>query len=176
MVDDMVFDLVQWKRLIARIDTDRPSWWRVTITGHASDALAAQEGKVKNQSLSELRTEQTRANIQSELKIRRPDVRVEWILRAISNDDRFVTESFLDGKNHKLSVEVQLERERRFELLDYAYFMIYTITTTGYGDLMPTSPRAKFITCLANIFELLFIVVLLNLAFGVYARDQARKQ
>jgi len=170
-IKDMAFDVSEWKRLTARIAMDRPNWWRVTITGHASDAVSEEDGKVKNLSLSEERMEQTRSAIRQKLRELRPDVRIEWALRAISNDDQFASRNFLDGKNHKLSVEIQLERERKFELLDYAYFMVYTITTTGYGDLMPTSPRAKFITCLANIFELLFIVVLLNLAFGVYGRD-----
>jgi hypothetical protein len=170
-IREMAFDVGEWKRLTTKIATDRPSWWRVSITGHASDAISEGNGKLKNLSLSEERMEQTRAAIRQKLRELRPDVRIEWALRAISNDDQFVGRKFLDGKNHKLSVEIQMERERKFELLDYAYFMIYTITTTGYGDLMPTSPRAKFITCLANIFELLFIVVLLNLAFCVYGRD-----
>lgn len=172
-IREMAFDVGEWKRLTTRIAADRPSWWRVSITGHASDAVSEEDGKLKNLSLSEERMEQTRAAIRQKLRELRPDVRIEWALRAISNDDQFVGRKFLDGKNHKLSVEIQLERERKFDLLDYAYFMIYTITTTGYGDLMPTSPRAKFITCLANIFELLFIVILLNLAFGVYGSKKA---
>ena len=171
-IREMAFDVGEWKRLTTRIATDRPSWWRVSITGHASDAVSEEDGNLKNLSLSEERMEQTRAVIRQKLRELRPDVRIEWALRAISNDDQFFVRKFFDGKNHKLSVEIQLERERRFELLDYAYFMIYTITTTGYGDLMPTSPRAKFITCLANMFELLFIVVLLNLAFGVYGGNK----
>lgn len=164
----------EWKRLERQIDVDKPSWWRVNITGHASDDLAGDDGVRKNLHLSEMRVEDVRKAIQYQVKKRRADARIEWLLRAISNDDNFVGNNrFPVGKNHKLSVEILLERERRFELLDYAYFMVYTITTTGYGDLMPTSPRAKFITCLANMFELLFMVVLLNLAFGVWSRDPA---
>lgn len=42
------------------------------------------------------------------------------------------------------------------------YFSIYTITTTGYGDIMPTSGYARFLAALANIFEVFFIVGFLN--------------
>ena len=173
---EIAFDVDQWKRLLARIEHDRPSWWRVTIIGHASDAIASVDGKEKNQSLSEARSEETRTAIQTELKKRQPNIRIDWRLFAVSNDDRFRNSTFLDGKDHKLCVEIVLERERELELLDYAYFMIYTITTTGYGDLIPASPRAKFITCLANMFELLFIVILVNLAFGVYRSEGQEKK
>lgn len=48
------------------------------------------------------------------------------------------------------------------DLLGYMYFSIYTITTTGYGDIMPTSNYARFLATLANIFEMFFIVGFLN--------------
>jgi hypothetical protein len=55
------------------------------------------------------------------------------------------------------------EREvKPLDLLGYMYFSIYTITTTGYGDIMPTSGYARFLTTLANIFEVFFIVGFLN--------------
>lgn len=57
------------------------------------------------------------------------------------------------------SVEIAVSRDIRschLKMLDYLYFMAYTITTTGYGDIMPVSPEAKFITTLANLCELLF--------------------
>ena len=55
-------------------------------------------------------------------------------------------------------------------LMDYFYFMIYTITTTGYGDLIPVSPRAKFIVSLGNIVEVFFIVVFFNVLMNGVAR------
>lgn len=48
-------------------------------------------------------------------------------------------------------------------LLDYMYFSIYTITTTAYGDIVPVSPQAKFVTILANIYEVVFLVILFNI-------------
>ncbi|MEK6372600.1 MAG: potassium channel family protein [Acidobacteriota bacterium] len=163
VIEGARLDIIEWKSMLERIRSEKPEWWRITVVGHASDSLAAQEGAQKNLALSEERIEQVRAFIQRELKILKPDVRIEWRLRAVSNDDRFVATKYREGINHKLHVEVVIESGRPFELLDYAYFMIYTITTTGYGDIVPISARAKFITSLANIFELMFIVVLLNL-------------
>ena len=48
------------------------------------------------------------------------------------------------------------------DLLDYIYFSVYTITTTGYGDIIPVSGYAKFLVTLENIFELFFIVIFFN--------------
>jgi hypothetical protein len=51
------------------------------------------------------------------------------------------------------------EREPyELSLLDYLYFTIYTITTTGYGDIFPVTGYAKFIASLANLFELFFML------------------
>ncbi len=47
-------------------------------------------------------------------------------------------------------------------LMDYMYFSIYTITTTGYGDIIPTTAYAKFVISVANICEVLFLVVFFN--------------
>ncbi|MCB2262779.1 MAG: hypothetical protein LGR52_07565, partial [Candidatus Thiosymbion ectosymbiont of Robbea hypermnestra] len=51
-------------------------------------------------------------------------------------------------------------------LMDYLYFMIYTTTTTGYGDLRPSSTFAKFTVSVANIIEVFFVVVFFNLVIA----------
>lgn len=56
----------------------------------------------------------------------------------------------------------RLSKSRRLQLLDYIYFTTYTITTTGYGDIVPISGFAKFICSIANFFELFFVVVFFN--------------
>jgi hypothetical protein len=50
--------------------------------------------------------------------------------------------------------------------MDYIYFMIYTTTTTGYGDLRPASPFTKFVVSLANLIEVFFVVIFFNLVIG----------
>jgi flagellar motor protein MotB len=53
-------------------------------------------------------------------------------------------------------------KPKQLRLMDYVYFSIYTITTTGYGDIVPNTAYAKFITSVANIFEVIFLVVFFN--------------
>ena len=49
--------------------------------------------------------------------------------------------------------------ENKLEILDYLYFMIYTTSTTGYGDLMPLTATAKFIVSVGNLFEFMYIAI-----------------
>jgi ion channel len=51
---------------------------------------------------------------------------------------------------------------KRMALMDYLYFAMYTITTTGYGDIRPTTTYTKFLCTLANMTEFFFIVVFFN--------------
>ena len=48
------------------------------------------------------------------------------------------------------------------ELFDYLYFTIYTITTTGYGDIVPITSMAECISSIANILEIFYIVIFFN--------------
>lgn len=57
---------------------------------------------------------------------------------------------------------VQADKPKNMDLIDYIYFANYTITTTGYGDIIPLTPWAKFICALANICEVFFLVVFFN--------------
>lgn len=118
---------------------------------------------------------------------------IEWIHMPVANEDVFLdkvlveaeTTGSLDPKlvteilattvedsyESKISLVADLtQREdptKNFELLDYLYFMVYTITTTGYGDIIPTKPAAKFITIVANLIEVLYLVVFLNVLLTV---------
>jgi hypothetical protein len=57
---------------------------------------------------------------------------------------------------------IERKQFREMNLMDHMYFSVYTITTTGYGDIIPTTAYAKFVISLANICEVLFLVVFFN--------------
>ncbi|HKS28136.1 MAG TPA: ion channel [Pyrinomonadaceae bacterium] len=59
-------------------------------------------------------------------------------------------------------------------LMDYMYFTIYTITTTGYGDIVPTTTYAKFLCSVANILEVFFFVVFFNALLSLRADKQEK--
>ena len=48
------------------------------------------------------------------------------------------------------------------DLMDYIYFSIYTISTTGYGDIKPATTYSKFLVSLENFFEIFFLVCFMN--------------
>jgi hypothetical protein len=162
----------------------------IEIRGHANDTRIKSDAVLaygSNYEISKQRADQV-ALFLGEVAERdsggRTSPAVRWLAYGVSNEP-----SFLDGHSHdwvdakpldmKLSVEVRIvdvsdsfgdshlraaHVERRdLELLDYLYFMVYTITTTGYGDITPTSSYAKSLVTLANLIEVLFVVVLVNL-------------
>lgn len=88
----------------------------------------------------------------------------------------------LDGGYIQVEVAAPIFRESYTEwtiqqgqltLLDYIYFTVYTITTTGYGDIKPISSFAKFSTTLGNLYEFVFIVLVFSLAFSGSSRSNA---
>lgn len=89
----------------------------------------------------------------------------QWLLIP-SPDDRSAGRS-----QHFDLVEVRVQalasKALPLSLLDHLYFMVYTITTTGYGDLAPRTPLSKFLTTIANLFEVFFFVIAVNVVIGL---------
>jgi hypothetical protein len=69
--------------------------------------------------------------------------------------------SILPSYGDKFSVSYQ-PLGRKLDLLDYTYFGVYTITTTGYGDIVPVTAFAKFVPMVANFFHVFMIVIFFN--------------
>jgi hypothetical protein len=90
-------------------------------------------------------------------------------------DKRFVEVSIDRPWDQSTAVEMnhlRFERSKDLTLLDYIYFANYTITTTGYGDIVPLTPYSKFICSLANICEVFFLVVFFNSLLSLKGRDK----
>nr|VFJ49892.1 MAG: Ion channel [Candidatus Kentron sp. DK] len=85
--------------------------------------------------------------------------------KSINETHSTSSESGVESKSPK-----RQESHKRF--IDYLYFMIYTITTTGYGDLHPKGDFARLLVSIANLIEVFFGVIFINvlIAHGVALR------
>lgn len=158
--------------------------YQIEIRGHANDTRLNTEAYGSNYEISKQRADQVENLIAEVFEdatrgLDAPAVR--WLTYGVSNEPSFLEPGVPpDAKPLEalLSVELQVQKvgdsfgdhrlraaqsdRRDLELLDYLYFTVYTITTTGYGDITPTSAYAKAVVTIANLIELLFVVVLVN--------------
>lgn len=98
--------------------------------------------------------------------------------QRLSRELRIVAASVRPVSDHVSTLQMTQIREtahKSLTLMDYMYFSIYTITTTGYGDIVPTTSYAKFVTSLANICEVLFLVVFFNALISIKGDKQPDK-
>lgn len=168
---ELAANISSWRDVTETLTSDVNAIWRVAVVGHSSDHVKVLEKTTEwnNYEFSENRANYVYHKLRDAM--RKAHVRSDWSLAAVANVDPDMGNiPFIKGRDKKLSARVFVEKQAgSLSLLDYLYFMTYTITTTGYGDLIPTTPFAKFITCVANLFEILFIVVVINLVFA-YAK------
>jgi len=64
----------------------------------------------------------------------------------------------------------RVQGRSRPNLLEYMYFSIYTITTTGYGDILPVSQQAKFIVSMENFVEVFFTVIFFGILIWSFSK------
>lgn len=158
---------------------------KLKIIGH-SDSVNVERGinYKSNYELTEARAYNTKLFIDDQICSRiktiknehRTPINYEWSLFPLASEGKYIKK--VSGSITKRCVEVNMEViedplsetisntvfiKNRMNLLDYFYFLIYTITTTGYGDIQPISPYSKFITSLANIIEMIFLILFFNI-------------
>lgn len=100
---------------------------------------------------------------------------MEDVCRPKTADEKIVNvyiTSVADHPFHHWWKRFKSDDYTRLTLLDHMYFSMYTITTTGYGDIVPTTNYAKLLTCLANICEVFFIVGFFNSLMALKGKDQ----
>lgn len=157
---------------------------RVKLVGHSNDTRIGQSKSRYNSNyeLSQARVQQVHLLLIDSLAHREksPDKKnskvfynLEWLLVPLSNENKFIDPQPLDD-TQKRCVDITFQRldqypinyseneemnRKKMTLLDYMYFMIYTITTTGYGDIKPVDGYIKFVVSLANIYEVFFTVI-----------------
>jgi hypothetical protein len=57
---------------------------------------------------------------------------------------------------------------------DFLYFSFTTLTTTGYGDLVPVSPRARSFVILEQLAGTFYVAILIARLTGLYQRIAGR--
>jgi hypothetical protein len=171
--------------LLQELKDKRKRNFDFNVVGHASDTQPELLGNGTNANKADFRAGYVASLVQQlsrEVGFREPITKPFGVGsengRFLEHDHLNKTEtewSDIRGLVPKLSVEVQLvmsaesanETPRKSSLLDYSYFMIYTITTTGYGDLVPSAPFTRFLASIANLFEMFFIVIIFNVILGM---------
>jgi hypothetical protein len=157
---------------------------RVVVEGHSDEKSVGGGPYKSNFELSQARVNQVMAHLLTRLgntgqkEWRR---NIEWLALYCpdepgsegpkgkefrSDPDRLSVEiSVLPSYGDKFSVHNHVDHPlgRELGLLDYTYFGVYAITTTGYGDIVPVTPFAKFIPMVANFVH----VFLISIFFGV---------
>lgn len=157
---------------------------RIILIGHGDDAQidAGARRYRSNYELSEARVQNVAFEILQALDDSKVWHNIEWAtlpasnesipqidIKAADEDKRVVIASVLPIPNHLTTLDMRAHRNqfKRMKLMDYMYFSVYTITTTGYGDIVPTTSYAKFVASLANICEVLFLVVFFNAIISI---------
>lgn len=54
-------------------------------------------------------------------------------------------------------VRAQIEGRPEWDILDFVYYSTVTLTTLGYGDIVPNSSLARFIVLLNSIAGVFFV-------------------
>jgi hypothetical protein len=168
----------------------------VQLLGHASRKPVKSGPYSNNYDLSEARVLTVLTELKSEVRRKKGGqyANVEWELIPLSSDEfpqartdmeKFCGPGGRDDKVVKVYITSVADHPfyhwwkrfksddfNRLTLLDHIYFSMYTITTTGYGDIVPTTNYAKSLTCLANICEVFFFVGFFNSLMALKGRDQ----
>jgi len=61
--------------------------------------------------------------------------------------------------------------ERNLDWTDYLYYSFVTLTTLGYGDIVPTAPQARSCAILEAISGVIFIAVMVSKTIGLYVSE-----
>jgi hypothetical protein len=181
VVESNAFILAELRAKVQRAcqpgDASRPCM--IEVLGHANDHLSAPTADAlsKNDELAELRSEDVHLLLRKLV----PGISIVWKIHSVGNNDTFLSadrDAFEPSADHKLCAEVHYSQaansRAQLPLLDYLYFMIYTITTTGYGDLVPTDAFTQFVVSIANLYEMFFVVIVLNVLIKMPRKDVSK--
>jgi hypothetical protein len=154
------------------------------ITGHANKWETRGTAYQSNYELGEVRAQNIKYEAQRKSYSREKKDKkwrnVEWVCLSKSNESlseskAVVKVNLLPTPMDPASLSVshtKADHQNPLSLMDYVYFANYTITTTGYGDIVPNTIYAKFICTFANICEVFFLVVFFNALLSLKENKQ----
>lgn len=195
--NDFVFARI--REILDTLSGQKNMRFRISLIGHADDnPLGYNNTRYKsNYELSVARIQNVQYKLMNDFKSKDDSLIInsvkslantEWLLNPLSNEQKYEyfqpkAKSLEDKRvveiivtpmlNHSTESENFYKTGNQLKHLDYIYFMFYTITTTGYGDIKPVAPFIKFCTTLANLYELIFMVVFFNILLSLKSREQA---
>ena len=156
---------------------------RVVVVGYSDIARLSGQIYQSNYELAEARAQNVKQLIEEKLSEKPNDLNwrnIEWTCLSLSNElpgsEKRVEVKLEPSSEDSSSLLLKGQRPNSLNLLDYVYFANYTITTTGYGDIVPTTPYAKFICSFANIVEVFFLVVFFNVLLSVRRVENHQEQ
>ena len=149
--------------------TKRHERIRVIVTGYSDGSPLSGNSYQSNYELSEARAQNTKQMVIDSLPQLSFDTdwqNIDWVTNSLSNElsesEKTVRVQLQRVIDDSASIILKGQHPVPLNLMDYIYFANYTITTTGYGDIIPTTAYAKFVCSLANICEVFFLVVFFN--------------
>jgi hypothetical protein len=72
-----------------------------------------------------------------------------------------------------MTVSMSIEQVR---FIDIAYFSFVTITTLGYGDVLPVTPLAKLSTIFFSVIGPVYLAVIMGVLIGRYLQENNNSQ
>ncbi len=159
---------------------------RLTLIGHSTNTQSGFSPYNSNYELAQARANSVQTLLLDSLftpKTRDYFSNIEWVIVPLSESAKKDN----DIANRSVDISVKIFPQslissdanseiRLLTLLEHVYFSLYTITTTGYGDIKPSSPFAMFVCSIANLYEIFFLVVFFNVILSPKHRSTKKNR
>lgn len=175
----------------AILDLGRGYRIRLTLIGRSSLTGPSQYPYNSSFELAEARAKTVQTALIQQVAKAKGNLNIEWLLVPLSvsasrqgsrgepaamQPDRSVEASISAERDENIQgllIDPSRSQYQLLPLLPHMYFAIYTITTTGYGDIQPATPFAMFVCTLANLYEIFFLVIFFNVLLSPKARRRS---
>jgi voltage-gated potassium channel Kch len=82
---------------------------------------------------------------------------------------------WLDPESYSFSRHADFSGRHIYYFSDYLYFGFVTLTTVGYGDVVPLKPLSKSLSNLTSVTGQIYIAVIIAMLVGKYASVQNKE-